>query len=54
MGAVLRCLNCDGTLVRVVRTRYGYWLEMQGARSAAPHVAGVYAVTTDAFTGYAV
>jgi hypothetical protein len=33
MGAVLRCLNCDGTLMRVVHTPYGHWLEMQGARS---------------------
>jgi hypothetical protein len=33
MGAVLCCVNCDGTLIRLVHTPYGYWLDMRGARS---------------------
>ena len=32
MGAVLRCTNCDGTLLRAVHTPHGHWLEMRGAR----------------------
>jgi hypothetical protein len=28
MGAVLRCVHCDRTLVRAVRTPNGLWLEM--------------------------
>jgi hypothetical protein len=32
MGAVLRCTNCDGILMRAVRTPHGRWLEMTGAR----------------------
>jgi Family of unknown function (DUF6510) len=32
MGAVLRCTRCDGVLMRAVRTPYGRWLDMAGAR----------------------
>jgi hypothetical protein len=32
MGAILRCTNCDGVLMRAVRTAHGRWLEMKGAR----------------------
>jgi hypothetical protein len=32
MGAVLRCTNCDGILMRAVHTPHGRWLEMTGAR----------------------
>jgi Family of unknown function (DUF6510) len=32
MGAVLRCVDCDGILMRVVDTPHGRWLEMVGAR----------------------
>ena len=31
MGAVLRCNNCDGILMRAVHTPHGRWLEMRGA-----------------------
>jgi hypothetical protein len=30
MGAILRCTNCDGILVRATHTPYGRWLEMKG------------------------
>ena len=32
MGAVLRCTQCDGILMRVVHTPHGRWLEMTGTR----------------------
>jgi len=32
MGAILRCVNCEAVVVRLVRTPAGLWLEMQGAR----------------------
>jgi hypothetical protein len=32
LGAVLRCTQCDAILLRAVRTPYGRWLEMTGAR----------------------
>ena len=32
MGVVLRCVHCDGILIRAVRTAHGRWLEMKGAR----------------------
>ncbi len=32
MGAVLRCTNCDGILLRAVHTPHGRWLEMTAAR----------------------
>jgi hypothetical protein len=32
MGAVLRCKQCDGILLRAVHTPRGRWLEMTGAR----------------------
>jgi hypothetical protein len=32
MGAVLRCIHCDGILMRAVHTAHGRWLEMKGAR----------------------
>ena len=32
MGAVLRCTQCDGVIMRAVRTPHGRWLEMKGAR----------------------
>jgi Family of unknown function (DUF6510) len=28
MGAALRCGNCDGILIRAVRTPHGRWLQM--------------------------
>lgn len=33
MGFVFRCADCDGVVLRVVRTPAGVWLDMQGARS---------------------
>ena len=33
MGFVFRCVQCDGVVLRVVRTPAGVWIEMQGARS---------------------
>jgi hypothetical protein len=32
MGAVLRCSQCDGVLMRAVNTPHGRWLEMSGTR----------------------
>jgi hypothetical protein len=32
MGAVLTCADCESTLMKVVRTPRGLWLEMRGAR----------------------
>jgi hypothetical protein len=32
MGAVLRCSQCDGIVMRAVHTSHGRWLEMTGAR----------------------
>jgi hypothetical protein len=32
MGAVLRCTDCDGVLMRAVHTPRGRWLDMAGAR----------------------
>ena len=32
MGAVLRCADCDGILIRAVHTAHGRWLEMKGTR----------------------
>jgi len=32
MGAVLRCGNCDGIVMRAVRTPHGHWLQMPAAR----------------------
>jgi hypothetical protein len=32
MGAVLRCTQCDGIIMRAVETPHGRWLEMTGAR----------------------
>ena len=32
MGAVLRCIHCDGILMRVAHTPHGRWLEMTGTR----------------------
>ncbi len=31
-GAVLRCTQCDGILLRAVHTPHGRWLEMTAAR----------------------
>lgn len=33
MGAIFRCDHCDTVVMRCVRTRVGYWLDMQGARN---------------------
>jgi hypothetical protein len=33
MGAIFRCVNCDGVVMRLARTPDGYWLDMRGARS---------------------
>jgi hypothetical protein len=32
MGAVLRCVHCNGILIRAARTAHGRWLEMRGVR----------------------
>jgi len=32
MGAVLRCPDCDGVMMRAVDTPYGRWLEVIGTR----------------------
>jgi hypothetical protein len=32
MGAVLRCTDCHGVVIRTVHTPHGRWLEMQGTR----------------------
>jgi hypothetical protein len=32
MGVVLRCIHCDGVLIRAVDTPHGRWLDMAGAR----------------------
>ena len=32
MGMVIRCPDCDNVLIRVVRARGEYWLDMQGVR----------------------
>jgi len=31
MGTVLRCIHCDGILMRVVHTPHGRWLDMTGS-----------------------
>lgn len=33
MGAVFRCAHCDTAMIRLTRTKAGYWLDMRGARS---------------------
>jgi hypothetical protein len=33
MGTVLRCPACESVLIRVVRTKGSYWLDMQGVRA---------------------
>ena len=32
MGAIFRCIACDGVVLRLVRTPAGLWLDMQGTR----------------------
>jgi hypothetical protein len=32
MGAIFRCVGCDGVVLRLVRTPAGLWLDMQGTR----------------------
>lgn len=32
MGAIFRCADCDGVMMRLVRTPAGLWLDMQGTR----------------------
>jgi hypothetical protein len=32
MGTVVRCPNCDTVLMRVVRAKGRYWLDMRGVR----------------------
>ncbi len=32
MGAILRCLDCETAILRLVRTPRGLWLDLQGAR----------------------
>ena len=32
MGTVMRCPACDNVLIRIVRTKDRYWLDMQGVR----------------------
>jgi hypothetical protein len=33
MGAILRCRQCDTAVVRLVRTPFGFWMDMRGSRS---------------------
>lgn len=33
IGTVIRCPSCDNVLIRVVKARQRYWLDMQGMRS---------------------
>jgi Family of unknown function (DUF6510) len=30
MGAILRCRKCDTAVIRVSRTRRGYWIDLTG------------------------
>ena len=32
MGTVIRCPDCEGVLIRVVKAKGEYWLDMQGVR----------------------
>jgi hypothetical protein len=32
MGTVVRCPTCDNVLIRVVRAKRRYWLDMRGVR----------------------
>lgn len=32
MGAIFRCTQCDTAMMRLVHTKEGYWLDMQGAK----------------------
>jgi hypothetical protein len=33
MGAIFRCAHCDTAVIRLARTKAGFWLDMHGARS---------------------
>ena len=33
MGAIFRCTHCSNAVIRLVRTRAGFWLDMHGARA---------------------
>jgi len=32
MGTVIRCPSCDNVLIRVVKAKGNYWLDMRGVR----------------------
>ncbi len=32
MGTVIRCPSCDSVLIRIVKAKEEYWLDMQGVR----------------------
>lgn len=32
MGTVIRCPTCDNVLIRIVKAKQRYWLDMQGLR----------------------
>jgi len=32
MGAILRCANCNTSIIRLTHTAAGLWLDMRGAR----------------------
>jgi len=40
MGAIFRCIACDGVVLRLVRTPAGLWLDMQGTRKLVVPVGG--------------
>lgn len=33
IGTVIRCPSCDNVLIRIVKTKQQYWLDMQGVRA---------------------
>lgn len=33
IGTVIRCLSCDNVLIRIVKAKQRYWLDMQGVRA---------------------
>lgn len=33
IGTVLRCPSCDNVLIRIVKAKQRYWLDMQGVRA---------------------
>ena len=37
MGAIFRCIRCDGAVIRLARTPFGFRFDMRGARLVACH-----------------